>query len=128
VTGPDSQLLLPGTALAIGELINGGEGNGTLTIANGGLVSAQTVTLGEFDAGTTGVLNLDGTSSARGVLVTPAWQRISAAALSTSMAASCARAPPAQILFPDSVPAAWWSMQAACTSTQTDSTSRSWTD
>ena len=70
VTGPGSQLLLPGTALAIGEFINGGEGNGTLTISNGGLVSAQTVTLGEFDAGTTGVLNLDGTSSARGVLVT----------------------------------------------------------
>ena len=70
VTGPGSQLLLPGTALAVGEFINGGEGNGTLTISNGGLVSAQTVTLGEFDAGTTGVLNLDGTSSARGVLVT----------------------------------------------------------
>ncbi|MBK3824082.1 autotransporter outer membrane beta-barrel domain-containing protein [Paraburkholderia aspalathi] len=70
VTGPGSQLLLPGTALAVGEYINGGEGNGTLTISNGGLVSAQTVTLGEFDAGTTGVLNLDGTSSARGVLVT----------------------------------------------------------
>jgi fibronectin-binding autotransporter adhesin len=70
VTGPGSQLLLPGTALAIGEFINGGEGNGTLTISNGGLVSAQTVTLGEFDAGTTGVLNLDGTSTARGVLVT----------------------------------------------------------
>ena len=70
VTGPGSQLLLPGTALAVGEFINGGEGNGTLTISNGGLVSAQTVTLGDFDAGTTGVLNLDGTSSARGVLVT----------------------------------------------------------
>jgi autotransporter-associated beta strand protein len=70
VTGPGSQLLLPGTALAVGEFINGGEGKGTLTISNGGLVSAQTVTLGEFDAGTTGVLNLDGTSSARGVLVT----------------------------------------------------------
>jgi autotransporter-associated beta strand protein/T5SS/PEP-CTERM-associated repeat protein len=70
VTGPGSQLLLPGTALAIGEFINGGEGNGTLTISNGGLVSAQTVTLGDFDAGSTGVLNLDGTSSARGVLVT----------------------------------------------------------
>lgn len=70
VTGPGSQLLLPGTALAVGEFINGGEGNGTLTISNGGMVSAQTVTLGEFDAGTTGVLNLDGTSSARGVLVT----------------------------------------------------------
>ncbi|WP_429440750.1 autotransporter outer membrane beta-barrel domain-containing protein [Paraburkholderia sp. GAS33] len=70
VTGPGSQLLLPGTPLAVGEFINGGEGNGTLTISNGGLVSAQTVTLGDFDAGTTGVLNLDGTSSARGVLVT----------------------------------------------------------
>ncbi|WP_429273634.1 autotransporter outer membrane beta-barrel domain-containing protein [Paraburkholderia sp. EB58] len=75
VTGPGSQLLLPGTALAIGELINGGEGNGTLTISNGGLVSAQTVTLGEFDAGTTGVLNLDGTPSARGVLVTSSLAR-----------------------------------------------------
>lgn len=71
VTDAGSQFLLGGTTtLAIGEAAGGGNGNGTLTIRNGGLVSAQAVTMGAFDAATTGVLNLEGTAGARGVLQT----------------------------------------------------------
>ncbi len=73
VTGAGSALLLgSGTTLAIGEFVNGGGGTGTLTIQNGGLVSAPTIMMGAFDPSATGTLNLDGTAGARGVLVTAA--------------------------------------------------------
>jgi outer membrane autotransporter protein len=71
VTGAGSQILLGGnTQLAIGEAIGGTGGNGTLTIQNGGMVTAYTVTMGEFDAGASGTLNINGTAGARGILQT----------------------------------------------------------
>ena len=71
VTDPGSQLILGGTTqLAIGEYLGGGPANGTLTIQNGGLVVAQTVTMGAFGASATGTLNINGTPGAQGVLQT----------------------------------------------------------
>jgi outer membrane autotransporter protein len=71
VTDAGSQILLGGnTQLAIGEAIGGIGGNGTLTIQNGGMVTAYTVTMGAFDPSASGTLNVNGTPGARGVLQT----------------------------------------------------------
>ena len=71
VTDVGSQILLGGnTQLAIGEAIGGVGGNGTLTIQNGGMVTAYTVTMGAFDASASGTLSVNGTPGARAVLLT----------------------------------------------------------
>jgi autotransporter-associated beta strand protein/T5SS/PEP-CTERM-associated repeat protein len=59
VTGAGSQFLLGGfTELSIGEFF-GTDGNGTLTIENGGLVSAYKVIMGAFSAGSSGTLAIN---------------------------------------------------------------------
>jgi autotransporter-associated beta strand protein/T5SS/PEP-CTERM-associated repeat protein len=66
VTDNGSRLLLGGfTELSIGEF-SGTNGNGTLTIENGGLVSTYMVIMGAFGTGTTGTLAID----SQGVLET----------------------------------------------------------
>jgi fibronectin-binding autotransporter adhesin len=68
VTDTNSELVVGGsTPLTIGELAGGA---GTLTINNGGLVIAPTVLMGAFDPTAAGILNLDGTPGAQGVLQT----------------------------------------------------------
>jgi outer membrane autotransporter protein len=59
VTGPGSHLIVANNGLAIGQM-----GNGTLTIANGGVVSVSGNVLLGFQAGSVGTLNIGGGTGA----------------------------------------------------------------
>ncbi|WP_188410789.1 autotransporter family protein [Agaricicola taiwanensis] len=68
VTGAGSELRVTDYALQLGTEFNyGGLGDGFLTIADGGLVAANSLVVGSA-AGATGALHLDGTAGAEGVL------------------------------------------------------------
>lgn len=75
VTGADSKLsfdfdLHLGTTRAVGTNALGGDGNGTLTIDDGGEVDAASVVFGFNGTGASGTLNLNGTPGAQGLLQT----------------------------------------------------------
>lgn len=65
ITGAQSELRAIGT-LSVGSFFNGHKGDGTLTVENGGLVTADTLLIAN-DGADTGVFHLNGTTAARGI-------------------------------------------------------------
>ncbi|SFM17274.1 outer membrane autotransporter barrel domain-containing protein [Bradyrhizobium sp. NFR13] len=62
VTGPGSHLIVANNGLAVGQM-----GNGTLTIANGGVVSVSGNVIVGFQAGSVGTINIGGGTGAAAV-------------------------------------------------------------
>lgn len=65
ITGAQSELHVSGT-LSLGTFFNGHKGDGTLTVENGGLITADTLLIAN-DGADTGVFHLNGTMAARGI-------------------------------------------------------------